>query len=190
MMPSWTDPAALAAWQRLPVETRRRVLVAVHESGHACAATLLGGRIAKAVVLDPPEGNATGKTVYQELPAQVAAPSTFAGPWAEARFLAGTRPTARQVEAVLASRAVCDRDELLAGAGTAFVATTVPPLLEQVWSAVIEVARVINRSGEASHHDVCSALKLDADPATAAHQLALIRGGAELGVTVTRPVAI
>jgi hypothetical protein len=37
------------------------------------------------------------------------------------------------------------------------------------------------------HADVCAALGLSTDPATAAHQLALIRGGFALGVKVIRP---
>ena len=176
-------------WKDLTTTERLRLLTAVHEAGHSVAATVLGGRIAGAVIIDPPDRDITGKTAFRELPEGVAPSVYFAGPWAEARWLAGKRPTQAEVWAVLDSRGSRDHAELLASGGTAAAAHVVP-LIERCWGAVITVARQLNRTGDARHADVCEALGLTDGGGPGSIELAMIRSGCAPGTfTVTRAPA-
>src|SRR4051812_35722715 len=74
---------------------------AVHEAGHAVAATVLGGRIHSAVLADGRTFGVRGKTVHAEVPEGGWPSIVYAGPWAEARWLAGRRPSQRQLFAIL-----------------------------------------------------------------------------------------
>ena len=73
------------------------------------------------------------------------------------------------------------------GTGGTVAGARVAPLIERCWPAICKLAGKIYSDIVARHAAVAAALGLSADPATAAHQLALLRGGAALGVKVTRP---
>ena len=73
------------------------------------------------------------------------------------------------------------------GTGGTVAGCRVAPLIERCWPAICKLAGKIYSDIVARHAAVAAALGLSADPATAAHQLALLRGEAALGVKVTRP---
>jgi hypothetical protein len=115
-----------------------------HEAGHAVACTVLGGRIAGAVIFGDTDGALRGKTVYRDLPEGAWPSIVYGGPWAEARWRAGRRPTLAQVFDVLDSTARTDRAELLASGGTA-AGAGIDQLLERCWSAICELAAQLHR---------------------------------------------
>lgn len=80
-------------WNDLTEAERRGLLTAVHEAGHAVAATLLGGRIAKAVLIRPPGSDVEGKTVHRVVPEGTWPQILYAGGWSEMNWLKGRRPT-------------------------------------------------------------------------------------------------
>ncbi len=122
--------------------------------------------------------------MFAELPEGVAPQSSHAGPWCEARWLAGKRPTQRRVYDVLDSRGHKDYAELMVAGGITSSAH-VAPLLERCWGAVITVARQLNRTGDVRHDDICATLGI---PATDnGYELSLIRSSSTPGsFTVTR----
>jgi hypothetical protein len=174
-------------WDHLTDAERHRCLLAVHEAGHAIAATLLGGKIAKAVLIHPPGRDMEGKTVHRVVPEGTWSQILYAGPWAEARWLAGKRPSSRQVWARLADSGQRDYAELSMCGGTVAGAGVVP-LLQRCWSSVIAAAKVLHKEGEITRHDVLDALHLT--EATAPMGLAVIRSGCAPGTfIITRPAA-
>ncbi|MCH9735715.1 MAG: hypothetical protein K0U78_14385 [Actinomycetia bacterium] len=158
---------------------RDRLAVAVHEAGHAVAATLLGGRISMACV-GTFGGYALGETRHSHVPAGAEPSILFAGPWAEARWLTGRRPTPRDMYRVLDGHGCRDYTALQASGGTA-AASSVAVLLERCWPSVIELAKRLWHPGIARHTEVCAALGLSSDPDTRAVELALIRSGSAPG---------
>ena len=64
------------------------------------------------------------------------------------------------------------------GTGGTVAGARVAPLIERCWPAICKLAGKIYSDIVARHAAVAAALGLSADPATAAHQLALLRGGA------------
>ncbi len=111
---------------------RERAAVAFHEAGHAVAATLLGGRVNVAVVSDGRTFGLLGKTLYSAVPGGGRPSVLYAGPWAEACFRAGRRPTQREMYAAL-DRNSCD-DHELSRSGGYFMGAGVVPLLQRCWS--------------------------------------------------------
>jgi hypothetical protein len=62
--------------------------------------------------------------------------------------------------------------------------------MERCWPAIGRLAATICSDTVARHADVTAALGLSTDPATAAHELALIRGGCTPGsFTVTKALS-
>lgn len=175
---------------------RRRLLTSVHEAGHAVASVALGGRIAKAVVFDAEttvsyRGKKTrmlGQTTHSEVPAGALPQITYAGPWAEARFLAGERPTSRDLLSVLDTTGHLD-DKALCASGAHRDGVLVVPLLERCWPSVLAVAKKLLRGDEVGQKDVCAALELTDDGGPGSYELALIRSGLRPRTfTATSPV--
>lgn len=170
----------------LTEEKRRELCVAVHEAGHAVAATLLGGRITAAVMTAGRTFGIGGKTVHRTVPEGTWPSILYAGPWAEARFIAGRRPSQRQLFAVMDGSGHLDHKALCAAAAadahgytdaSAEVRWTVPTLIERAWPGVIAVAQIIHGTGEARHDDVCAALGVDDGGGLGSTQLANLRAG-------------
>jgi hypothetical protein len=178
---------------------RERIAVAVHESGHACAAVLMGASVHTSVVTRHSRslGQAQGFTSYASnisQPALLAA--TFGGPWAEARFAARRHPTIYEIDAVFAGNGHSVKAALRAAAMAegrdieAAAARAVVPLLDRCWPAVTALARQLFFDGEVCNSDVAAALGLSPDPATRAVELAMLRAGAAPGsFTVSIPAA-
>ncbi|OBF93043.1 hypothetical protein A5773_20055 [Mycobacterium sp. 852014-52450_SCH5900713] len=157
---------------------------AIHEAGHAVAATVLGGRIHAAVLTDGRVSGIHGKTVHAEVAAGSWPSVVYAGPWAEARWLDGKRPSQRLLFAILEGSGHLDNKALCAAAAADVsgdtsneARLTVPPLLEMTWPAVVSVAQVLHRQGEARHDDVCKALGISDGGGPGSAQLAHIRAG-------------
>lgn len=174
-----TNDLTEADWGRLATELAHlgadectRFLAAVHEAGHAVAAVALGGHIHKAVLGDCP------RTEYEALPEHIIAPTTYAGPWCEARAaarLAGRRgnPGPRAMSRAMAANCA-DRKALTAAGGPAS-GLDVVPLLEHCWPAVLTVAGRLFTTGRACHTDVCSALNLSDEGGPGSFELACLR---------------
>ncbi len=157
-------------------DERRRLRTAVHEAGHAVAATALGGRISTAVVCDGKRSGVLGKTVHDEVSEGYWPMITYAGPWAEARWLAHGRPTMRDVFGVLGTTGHLD-DRALSASGAFTEGALVVPLIERCWPAVVTVAQKLILDGEVRHEDVCAALGLTDGGGSGSFELALIRSG-------------
>jgi hypothetical protein len=167
---------------------RRRVELAFHEAGHSVSAVVLGGVIYSAVVAAGGWIGLQGLTTMDVMPlGERTAEIAFAGPWAEARWRAGRRPTQRDMYAVLDTTGCRDHREHLIG--ETGVAMRVEPLLERCWPAVVKVAQKLLRDNEVRHDDVCRALGLSDSGGPGSHELALIQSGQAPGTfTVTRAV--
>jgi hypothetical protein len=138
---------------------RQRIRTAFHEAGHAVAATVLGGRIFRAEVCDGRTFGVLGKTVHDHVPEGWWPSIVYAGPWAEARWLAGRRPTQRDMFGVLATTGRLD-DKALSASGGFTEGARVVPLLERCWPSVIAVAQKLVRDNEVRNEDVYDALHL------------------------------
>ncbi|MCV7223640.1 M50 family metallopeptidase [Mycolicibacterium elephantis] len=156
---------------------RQHLETCVHEAGHAVAAALLGGRIHTAAVADSRVWGVTGKTVHDDVPDGSWASTVYAGPWAQARWRAGKRPTQREIYDVLATAAQHDDRALLASGGTQAVDQRLTGLLTRCWPGVVRVAQKLHRDGEATHADVCAALGITDGGGPGSVQLANIRAG-------------
>lgn len=130
----------------------------------------------------------SGLTLVDTLPPGQEAAVAFAGPWAQAFWLAGRRPTMRQVYAVLDTTGCHDRT-LLAGAAIA-EAAGITPLIERLRGPIVAVAKTLHREGKATHRDVCDALGLPDAGGPGSHARALLASGyAPHSFWVTRPAA-
>ena len=72
-----------------------------------------------------------GKTVHDDVPEGAGPQVTYAGPWAEARWLAGGRPTHRDIYPILATTGHRD-DKALSASGGLTEGVRVVPLLERL----------------------------------------------------------
>lgn len=171
-------------WADLTPREQLGLRTAIHEAGHAVAATVLGGRIRSAVLSDGRVFGINGQTVHAEVPEGTWPSILYGGPWAEARWLAGRRPSARQLYAILDGSGHLDRRALCAAAAADVYGDTsaearlaVPTLLERCWPSVISVAQTVHRAGEARHDDVCKALGITDGGGLTSTQLANLRAG-------------
>jgi hypothetical protein len=165
---------------------RERAALAFHEAGHSIAATLLGGRIHVAVVSDGRTFGLLGKTVHDDVPPGRWPSILYAGPWAEARWRAGRRPTQREMFAAL-DRNSCDDHELSLTGGS-FKGAGLVPLLERCWPSVARLAAQLWSDSEVRHQHVCAALQIP--ERDNGFHLSLIRSGSVPGTfTVTRSIA-
>ena len=155
--------------------------MAVHESAHCVAAVLLGGTVELAV-LDPEDRpDLKGlATVEPGLSTEAQALVAHAGPYGEARFNAGRRPTQREVDRAYASSGHGDA-ALVAAVGGSIQAdvSRVEKFIEDQWPTVLKVARQIAREGFATHWSVTNALGFAAGDAggPSSFGLACIRSG-------------
>ncbi|MDV7174231.1 hypothetical protein R4144_12765 [Gordonia amicalis] len=156
---------------------RRQLGHAVHEAGHAVAATIFGGRIERAE-LEP------ARTTYAHVPAERWAEITFAGPWASARYAAGGPPSSMHLRAAMAEH---QSDAHALTAAGDYRPREVPRHLSTCWGGVIALARRIYVEGSAGHEDVLAALQLPTDRGDdLGVELASIRAGS-WPVSILRP---
>ncbi|WKG01383.1 hypothetical protein [Mycolicibacterium sp. HK-90] len=164
--------------RREPMTVDRQALaVAVHEAGHSVAAVALGAELRNTVVGELRDG-LKGKTYYfaDTMPQGRAPEFAYAGPWAEARWLAGRRPSQRQLFAAFDGHG-CRDQRVLTAAGGLHTGADVQPILERCWPAVLTVARQLHLTGEAHHDDVCAALGVTDGGGMTSVQLASLRSG-------------
>jgi hypothetical protein len=165
---------------RLTDAEMQRITTAFHEAGHAVAAVLLGGRVDRALIDDDDP-----RTEFVSIPAGRGTEVTYAGPWAEARWLARRTPNPAQIRRALAANQSDDR--ALCAAGDPHLGATVVPLLDRCWPAVNAVTSKLFYKGQADHTDVCAALGLTDDGGPGSVGLAMIRSGSAPGsFTVAR----
>ncbi|MDP0399208.1 MULTISPECIES: hypothetical protein [Tsukamurella] len=133
---------------------RERAAMAVHEAAHAVAAVLLGGHV-ELSVLDPEDrSDLKGLTTVAEdsLTADAQAQIAWAGPYAEARFDAGRRPTWRGIDAAMARSGHGDLAMITAAGGPVQADVgRVEKIVEDEWPAVLRLARRIARDGYGTH---------------------------------------
>lgn len=168
-------------------EERNRAAVAVHEAGHAVMNVLSGGRIVAAVLTD--DERVPGATVHYHVPDGRWPSIVFAGPWAEARWRAGRRPTQHDLYTVFNGNGCRDDAALSAAGGLCSVGAEFEPLLERCWPSVTRLASQLYLSGEVRNADVCAALGIPEHDN--GFELSLIRSGSAPGsFSVTRPVSV
>lgn len=154
--------------------TAADLAVAVHEAGHAIAGGVLGAELRNAIVGEL-RGGLKGQASFLDRPHGSDALIAFAGPWAQAKFMAGgRRPTQREFFAVL-DTAGCFDQRVLTAAGGLHEGAAAQPILERCWPAVLTVARQLHRTGEVHHEDVCAALGITDGGGVTSVQLASIR---------------
>lgn len=168
------------------VDPRLRA-AAFHEVGHAVLATVLGGRIHRAV-LTPDDPATAGHCSYDDLPAAHDPAITYAGSYAECFGAVGGPPTVRKVRDTL-RRNHQDHASLVA-AGDPRPAE-VPRIVGTCWEAIDGLARLLYRDMTISQANVDAALGLpdgERDPEAREHALAAIRAGSIPGTfAVTSP---
>lgn len=147
---------------------RERFATAIHEAGHAVAAVLYGGRVHLAVI------DANPRTEYEVLPERYRATITYAGPWCEARFIAGRHPGPADLHRALTA-SPSDDQALCAAGGPSAVTADASMLLTRCWSAVGRVAIRLYLHNKATHADVCTALGLSDEGGPGSFELAGIR---------------
>ncbi|MEC4857119.1 hypothetical protein R2325_16195 [Mycobacteroides chelonae] len=152
-----------------------------HEAGHAVRGVLRGGEVTAAGVFGGRVAPLHGRTRFREAFTRDHIPTVaWSGPWSQARWIAGDRPTPGQVDSVLAAGGCHDHDQMLrayAGSGGAARVDHAAEnhLLQRCWPSVLALASKIYTNGEVDHLAVLEALGLTRD--TAAFGLASIRSG-------------
>ncbi|MGH3556412.1 hypothetical protein [Mycobacterium sp.] len=158
----------------ITVREREHLELSIHEAAHAVAGVVLGAQLRNAVVTNSRLWGVDGRTNFADRPHGRDPEIAYAGPWAQARWRAGSRPSQRQVFAVLRAGGYKDDRALIAAGGT-YLGTGVTPLLERCWPAVTRVAQQLHRSGEVTESDVLAALGVDDGGGRSSVQLAAIR---------------
>ncbi|MCV7218505.1 hypothetical protein H7J51_24910 [Mycobacterium crocinum] len=174
-------------WVDLTPRDQMSLRIAVHESSHAVAGALLGGRVRSAVMTNSRVWGVDGLTTFDEVPLGSSPPIAYAGPYGEARWLDGRHPSGRTLQALMRGsghgdhRAICGAaaaaDVYGYGDTAAEARRTLPPLLERAWPAVINLARKIHIEGEVTHDDVCKALGITDNGGPGSSQIASLRAG-------------
>ena len=137
---------------------REHLELCAHEAGHAVAGVVLGARLREAVVVQSKMLGTQAFTNFEpDMPSGSDVQAAYAGPWAQARFRAGRRPTAREMSTLWASCGRGDRTMLSLAGGT-HLGASVTPLLERTWPAVQRVAMLLHEHREIHHKDVLAAL--------------------------------
>lgn len=161
---------------RTPADLADEAGLCVHEAGHALMGTLLGGRLRLALVASGAVTGRRGLTSFSDLDPAFHAAVAYAGPWAQARFLAGCRPTQHQVYAQVNNSGRCDCAMIEACGGLNSVGPETSYHLERRFPAVTALAARILRQGEIHHSDVLEVLGLTEETA-ANGGLSTLRGG-------------
>lgn len=174
-------------WADLTPREQMSLRLAVHESSHAVAGAMLGGRVRSAVLTNSRVWGVDGLTTFEEIPLRSSPSIAYAGPYGEARWLEGRHPSQRTLLALMRGsghgdhRAICSAaasvDVYGYGNTSAEARRTVPPLLERAWPAVINLAKKVHVDGEATHDDVCKALGITDGGGPGSSQLASLRAG-------------
>lgn len=161
--------------RREPV-SRDALAVCVHEAGHAVSGVVLGADFHTAIVGELRDG-LKGQAFFYDRPHGSDVLIAYAGPWAEARFLAGgRRPTQREFYTVLDDHG-CRDQRVLTAAGGFHAGADVELIIDRAWPSVLAVARQLHRTGEAHHEDVCAALGVTDGGGFTSVQLASLRSG-------------
>ncbi|BDB41984.1 hypothetical protein Mkiyose1088_13920 [Mycobacterium kiyosense] len=160
--------ADITAGQRAHLET------CIHEAGHAVAGVVLGAELRNAVVVSSKVTGTEGLTTFSDRPHGTDALIAHAGPWAQARWLAGRRPTQREFYAVLDTTGHKD-SRVLTASGGMHTGADVVPLLTWCWPAVARTATQLHRTGEVYQADVLAALGITDGGGMTSVQLAAIR---------------
>jgi hypothetical protein len=155
---------------------REHLELCIHEAGHAVAGVVLGAQLRSAAVISSRVWRTEGSTTFADAPLGRDAELAYAGPWSQARWRAGRRPTMRQLFVLLNGSGYKDERALIA-AGGPHLGASVEPLIESCWPAVIRVAQHLHRHGEATQDDVLAALGCDDGGGPTSVQLAGIRSG-------------
>lgn len=173
-----STPTPITPPRREPVPVDRDALaVAIHEAGHAVSGVVLGADFHTAVVGELP-GGLKGQAYFYDRPHGADPLISYAGPYAEARWLAGgRRPTQREFYTVLDGHGCRDRSVLTA-AGGFHAGADVEPIVARCWPAVLTVARQLHLTGEVVREDVLAALGVDTTRPVAS-QLSNIRCGGQ-----------
>ncbi len=174
-------------WADLTDHDKMGLRIAVHESSHAIAGALLGGVVRSAVMTDSRVWGVNGLTTFEEIPPTSSPSIAYAGPYGEGRWLDGRHPSQRTMHALMQGSGHGDHKSICAAAASVDVygygdtsaeaRRTVPPLLERAWPAVINLAKTIHRTGEATHDDVCKALGITDGGGRSSSQLASLKAG-------------
>ncbi|MDV6308907.1 hypothetical protein R4227_16775 [Gordonia amicalis] len=182
-----TETRRPLTWADLTPREQMGLRIAVHESSHAIAGALLGGRVRSAVLTNSRVWGVDGLTTFDEVALGSSPAIAYAGPYGEARWLQGRRPSQRTMLALMRGSGHGDHREICAAAAQADVygygntaaesRRTVPPLLERAWPAVINLATTIHREGEVTHDDVCKALGITDGGGSGSSQLASLKAG-------------
>lgn len=155
---------------------REHLELCIHEGAHAVATVALGGVLRSAVVSNSRVTGLQGLTTVADMPHGREPEIAYSGPWAQARWRAGRRPTQREVFGIL-SRGGWKDDKTLIAAGGTYLGTAVVPLVERAWPAVVRVAQQLHKSGEATQEDVLAALGISDGGGLTSAQLAGLRSG-------------
>ncbi|OKH80878.1 hypothetical protein EB75_18895 [Mycobacterium sp. ST-F2] len=172
-----TTPAPSAPPRRSPADHRAHLALCVHEAAHAVAGVVLGADLRSAVVTSSRVSGNQGLTTFADRPHGTDVLIAYAGPFGQAKFLAGgRRPTQRALYALFDGGGRGDCGVLTASGGT-HLGHDVIPVVNRAWPAVIRVAQRLDRTGEATHADVCAALGVTDGGGRTSAQLAGIRSG-------------
>lgn len=175
----------------LTADELQRIKLSFHESAHSTIGCALGGTLHSAFVGGGKATGLQGLTTFTEMSVGRQPVVALSGPYAEARWLAGRRPTRREVDAALAVGGSKDAAAITA-AGTTItdVFHDAAALIDRCWSSIVTVAQKLHLDGEARHEHVCAALGLSDRGGPGSFELALIRSGAVPGSFTTVPAAL
>lgn len=156
-----------------------RLATCLHEAGHAVAGDALDAELQSAYLA--PEGillpgGRKGEAQFRDHPHGTAELIAYAGPWAQAKFQAGGRPTQREFFTVMDTAGAHDA-RVLTAAGGLHLGAAVVQILERAWPAVQTIARKLYNVGEVHHEDVCAALGISDGGGFHSGQLASLRSG-------------
>ncbi|MDP7720766.1 M50 family metallopeptidase [Mycobacterium sp. TY814] len=154
---------------------REHLETCIHEAGHAVAGVVLGAELRNAVVVSSKvTGTTEGLTTFADRPHGTDPLVAYAGPWAQARWRAGRRPTQREFYAVLDTTGHKD-SRVLTASGGIYTGADVVPLLTWCWPAVARTATHLHRTGEVDQRAVLAALGVTDGGGMTSVQLAGIR---------------
>src|SRR3954470_18623590 len=88
-----TETRRPLTWADLNPREQMGLRIAVHESSHAVAGALLGGRVRSAVLTNSRVWGVNGLTTFEEVPLSSSPLIAYAGPFGEARWLEGRHPS-------------------------------------------------------------------------------------------------
>ncbi|MDL9947759.1 M50 family metallopeptidase [Gordonia sp. ABSL11-1] len=169
---------------------REQFAIAIHESGHAITATLLGDEVG-VVELTPDHPTTLGQCTlsHETFPGVNNARIAFAGPYSEAFWRHGGPPPSAALRRVLMAGGRQD-EKVVRESGDERPAD-VPRLISNCWGSITGLARVLFINGSATQADIDKALFLpEHEPEARAFALASIRSGSAPGSFKVTPAAL